>query len=592
MSRLNRVGAVLLFAVAQAGAARGQGQPTFFNRNVPGECAAKMKALAAAGQQLRCVAFSPGGGWSVVTDKAVFNHNLPGRCDQKMRELHAAGHTITCVAFPPGGGDRWSIVTDRTFVNQNVPDECHRQMNDLFKGGHKLLCVAFPPTGGNRWSIITDRTIINRNVPDECDQRMRQMTGAGQTLLWVAFPPGGGNRWTVISDRSFFNRRPPEECHRVMRAMSHSGLGPVRVVAFQPAGPGWSVVSGAGPEGRAHPPLVVAGEQFSLDRFAEELKKRLDGKGVKYAFLVRYGPAVRCGAAGPKRTAATPPAQDFTVFDRFNPASVTKPVTAVALLQLLEKRNLSVDQPLYPYLPSTWKPHASVKTITFKQLLNHTSGFRTGGQTYDELRKMVEKGVKPSDKVPSYSNLNYALARIVVAYLDGYKEAGVADHGRATSQAFINYLQRNVFDRLSIPGVQFRPDADAPTLFYPFPPGRSRGTTYGDWSTRPGSAGVHLSVAELSIFLDKLFTSNVLLSARMREQMCVHGLGWTRKTRVKHGWYCSKGGYFPGAMNGGAQLHSTIVTFNTGVQATVVLNGKGDMGVLQAYANAWAPVAP
>ena len=57
-------------------------------------------------------------------------------------------------------------------------------------------------------------------------------------------------------------------------------------------------------------------------------EKDLDGKCVKYAFMVRYGSAVRSGASGPKRSTATPPAQDFTVFDRFNPASSSVPPAA------------------------------------------------------------------------------------------------------------------------------------------------------------------------------------------------------------------------------------------------------------------------
>ncbi|MCL4262285.1 MAG: beta-lactamase family protein [Anaerolineae bacterium] len=551
-----------------------------------------MKEFASKGARFRCIAFPFEGGnrWSIVTDKGFFNRNIPDECHEKMLEFTAAGHKILCVAFPPPGGNRWSVITDKSFFNRNIPDECHDKMVEFTAAGQKILWVAFPPAGGNRWSIITNKSFFNRNIPDECHDKMVEFTAAGQKVLSVAFPRAGGNRWTILTNKSFFNRNISGACHRVMRSMTNCGVGMLRVVAYHPSN-AFAVLSDAAPQGRRHVPLVVDGQRFSIDVFAASLRAQLDGKVVKYGFMVRYGSAIRAWAAGPKRTAANPPAQEFTVYDWFNPASVTKTITAVALLQLIEKNGLTINEPIHLHLPTSWDIPASVKTVTVKELLNHTSGFRSGVVTYDALQELVENGINLADKVPKYENTNYGLARIVAAYLNGHLEDD-SDQSKATCQNFINYVQKQIFDPLGIPNVQWKPDADDPTEFYPDPPGESGGTSYSDWTLKPGSAGVHLSIAELSMFVDKLSDTNDLLSAAMRAQMDAEELGWGAHGAGK-GLYYSKGGAFPASMNSGAALRSVIIKYANGVQAVVVVNGDinfGDDDVANAYNAAWQPL--
>ena len=244
------------------------------------------------------------------------------------------------------------------------------------------------------------------------------------------------------------------------------------------------------------------------------------------------------------------------------------------------------NEPIYKHLPSTWVIGPSVKTITVKELLNHTSGFSGGAKTYDELRIMVEHGIQLADKVSNYENCNYALARIVVAYLNGNNE-NVANQGKETSENFIGYVQENIFDRLGIPDVDWKPEAVSPSLFYPTPPGNSPGTTYGDSSLKPGSSGVHCSIAELSMFVNALATTTLLLSSAMKTQMDMHGMGWGKVSDVNTGWYYRKRGYFPGAQNGGAELNTGVWKFSTGVQAIVMHNGSPEVDMPKAYDDAW-----
>lgn len=193
--------------------------------------------------------------------------------------------------------------------------------------------------------------------------------------------------------------------------------------------------------------------------------------------------------------------------------------------------------------------------------------------------------MKIADKTDAYSNCNYNLARVVIAQLKG-DAIGQPDQAQATSQSFIAHVQQSVFDKLGIPGVMWKAE-DEPTLFFPTPPGSSTGTTYGDSTLTPGSTGVRVSLAELSIFVERMAETNTLLSADMRNQMDDNGLGWAKTTNVDEGFYHRKRGFHPAQQNGGAELNTGIYKFSNGLQVALLHNGPGGVDVAGAYNAAW-----
>ncbi|WP_163936691.1 serine hydrolase [Paraferrimonas sp. SM1919] len=78
-------------------------------------------------------------------------------------------------------------------------------------------------------------------------------------------------------------------------------------------------------------------------------------------------------------------------------ASITKPMTAVAIMQLYEQGLIELDSPLADYLTVLPKSH---QAITIKQLLNHTSGVPHYSSKWDAM------------SFSHYNSLNEALAEI------------------------------------------------------------------------------------------------------------------------------------------------------------------------------------
>ncbi|MFD7662652.1 serine hydrolase domain-containing protein [Streptomyces sp. NPDC059788] len=115
---------------------------------------------------------------------------------------------------------------------------------------------------------------------------------------------------------------------------------------------------------------------------------------------------------------------------RFRAGSATKMFTAVVLLQLVERGEVSLDAPLDRYLPSDLVPGAG--HITVRMLLQHTSGLhdiardlpqgedlvRTRFRHYDKAALVREAVAHPAEFPPgtdyAYSNTNYHLIGLII----------------------------------------------------------------------------------------------------------------------------------------------------------------------------------
>ncbi|RDC58742.1 serine hydrolase domain-containing protein [Adhaeribacter pallidiroseus] len=121
----------------------------------------------------------------------------------------------------------------------------------------------------------------------------------------------------------------------------------------------------------------------------------------------------------------------------FEIGSITKQFTAVAIMQLVEKGLLSLDDDISKYLQISFPKEA----ITVRQLLHHTSGIkevRLGDILYshysrDTVLSLIEKArfdFKPGTEM-MYNNKGYFLLGLIIEKLTG--------------QTYEEYLTKNLF---------------------------------------------------------------------------------------------------------------------------------------------------
>jgi CubicO group peptidase (beta-lactamase class C family) len=338
--------------------------------------------------------------------------------------------------------------------------------------------------------------------------------------------------------------------------------------------------------------------------WAVGIDKTINQQAVGYTYLILdHGLVVAKKTFGLAHTDADPPVVALASAYRMNSASVTKTLTAVAALKLLAARHVSIDTPIYSFLPKSWILGPNVKTITFRALLTHTSGIRSShdlATSYDDLRTLIAQGINLSDTVYHYQNQNFALFRILIPYLNGFDDTGIADIGVATSQRYLEYMNR-VYGRYFHVSCNPQASGSLHILSYPYPAGSSHGIDWGDWTTICGGGGLQLSADEMGIFLIQL-NLNVFLPADQLQQMYDNLLGWDYLfANTRHGRCITKNG----VLYNGPTFLSTLLVYcpTTGLGFVGLANsrlgsattanygfpGSWDDIVQHAYDAAWKP---
>src|SRR5687767_11715951 len=127
--------------------------------------------------------------------------------------------------------------------------------------------------------------------------------------------------------------------------------------------------------------------------------------------------------------------------DVFEVASLTKTVTALAVLSLVEQRRIDLDEPVNDYL-SRWKVKAGrfdASLVTTRRLLNHTAGLPFGysrderASAYPKLEDILDGEAdmpgatitKEPGSAFTYSNPGYAVLELLIEEVtgEGYTDA-------------------------------------------------------------------------------------------------------------------------------------------------------------------------
>lgn len=130
-----------------------------------------------------------------------------------------------------------------------------------------------------------------------------------------------------------------------------------------------------------------------------------------------------------------------TTASRFRIASLSKSLTATAVMQLVERRKLNLDDPIQRYVPEY-----PVKRfpVTIRHLLGHTSGIRHyAGDEYDNMRQF-DSLLRTLDLFKNDSLLHRP-GETATYSTYGYVLLGLAIE-RASGMPYMEYLQRNVLE--------------------------------------------------------------------------------------------------------------------------------------------------
>jgi len=224
-------------------------------------------------------------------------------------------------------------------------------------------------------------------------------------------------------------------------------------------------------------------------------------------------------------------------------ASVSKLMTAMAMMVLLRDNNISPDAQIIDYLPDYWVKGPNVEYITFRNLFNHTSGLSANDLVvFGSMKSAISGGINPGALGQyHYQNLNYGLCRILLpvingninknAYFDPPPILGFPPQpwndivwDFATFTAYEAYLQAKVFEPSGVVGATLdHPPACA--LAYSVPDDTEPGWNSGNMEESCGCDGWHLSVNQLLDVMGEFRRGGGILTPAAAQAMLDNGFG-------------------------------------------------------------------
>jgi CubicO group peptidase (beta-lactamase class C family) len=346
-------------------------------------------------------------------------------------------------------------------------------------------------------------------------------------------------------------------------------------------------------------PIVSNGPAFDIDQFEQNLQDALDGNVTGYAYTItKKGNLYTDGAGGWAVVGGSAaPGIEQSPNKRMTIASISKPITAVAALRVMEEHNVSLDEPFVKYVPSNWTVHASMNDITLKQLLQHRSGIKSGGNDFEGLKEIVENGVQPAHKGNyDYNNANFGMFRIILPYIMVPQQVANVENNESSLDAltalhFIDYIRWQMFEPIGIEDAKLMPDESNPTLCYNFDDTSNPWLT-ADYSFSAGAFGWYLSTNDLANFWAHTLYDNDFLSEEQREQM-KDGLLGLKDVTGDHGKYIGHGGDWYSGGADGRGMTGAILSFPNQVEVSLLINCRAGNHsskytlLKNAFDNAW-----
>ncbi|HYO69708.1 MAG TPA: serine hydrolase domain-containing protein [Archangium sp.] len=330
---------------------------------------------------------------------------------------------------------------------------------------------------------------------------------------------------------------------------------------------------------------------ISLSKFQSNLDTTLNNGGV-VGYVTVVGGLPDLHKYGYARTGADKPQLAWDSDVPINVMSLAKVFTTVAVLQVMAKNDIQLTDTISGYLPSDWSQGSNINLITFQDLLTHRSGFNqnTGGASaYSNLQAQIASGVSSAGYgQPLYDNNNFAIFRVLLPYMDNWKDPGADTRDAATTAWYVNYMQENVFKKVGITDATTVPTGPHGYWYSLNPTDSSAGDDGGDWTSLVGGGGWSMSMGSLYKFLLALQTGNQLLTDDQKATMDSTCLGWDCSVQTQNDYVGKNGSW----SSNGRRVWTFFGLFHQRkVMALAIVNsptGSPDINITTIMANAFA----
>ncbi len=267
-----------------------------------------------------------------------------------------------------------------------------------------------------------------------------------------------------------------------------------------------------------------------------------------------------------------------TTRTNFRLASISKQFTAMAILILVERGKIRLDNRLSDFLP---RFPAYGREITVRQLLNHTAGLPDyaehipAGQTEQltdlavlRILEQLKNGDFPPGSQFAYSNSNYVLLGLIVEQVSG--------------QPFPRFLAENIFEPCgmtnTIAYVAGKSTVKNRAFGYTPNENKFQRTDQSLTSATLGDGGIYSSVEDMARWDQSLYTTKLVSADALNQMFSANEHGIDRSSGYGFGWFIDDIGGTRKVWHGGGAVgfRNQIVRFPDEKFSVVVLMNRSD----------------
>jgi len=240
--------------------------------------------------------------------------------------------------------------------------------------------------------------------------------------------------------------------------------------------------------------------KLDIALFTDTLHAALKDNVRGYSMAVRKGTSLASHVIWDYAKSPTEGNKGWTIDTRMHVASVSKLLTAITLVDLLDEQGISLSAKIGPYLPDYWSVGNNVADITFRDVMRHRSGFASDDHdgSFPAMKREVARNVAPNPG-SHYANVNFSLLRVLGATVSGWVPADTewdaeindAMWDLAATQWLLSRTNAKVLSPSGVAAMSPIPSGDSAFAY------SSRtdnaGWNSGDVSTQLGGVGYRLS---------------------------------------------------------------------------------------------------
>jgi CubicO group peptidase (beta-lactamase class C family) len=262
---------------------------------------------------------------------------------------------------------------------------------------------------------------------------------------------------------------------------------------------------------------VAAAPVDDLREYVQSERERLGIPGVSVALIADDG--VHYFAIGVRRADE---AGDVATFDAFNIGSISKTITAWAVMRLAELNLVSLDTPVEQYLDRRWRlPESEFDNsqVTLRRILSHTAGlsapsyqglpFGSSAISLEDslnghpVRSSIVRVIVQPGTEYRYSGGGYAIAQLVVESVTG--------------RSFEDFVSDEIFGPLGMQHAEYLDFEEEPLRVSPHDYAGKRMTDFR--IVEQGAGGLRASAQDLVNFISANMLPNPVLSVRAVNEM-------------------------------------------------------------------------